>query len=266
MHFHQGMEVGVVLSGSEELVFNEAVLTCTPGDAWLCSMWEPHGWRASSGGGTQIAVIFRPEFVGDDLALRIPWLSPFAVPASQRPRTTTSQMRQRLLTIARCMSHDVVGGQRGWLEVVRVGLQWLLIELVRDWRPPQRQERLGVREPSPNDLARIMPAVTLVQDDLSRVVRLSEAAATCSLSMSRFHAIFRMTMGISFARFCLRSRLALCAHRLLTTDRPIEAIADEAGFVDRSHLHRAFVKQYRCTPGQFRDQHRTPVPRRSRRS
>ena len=264
MHFHEGMELGVVLSGKEELIFEDEVFPCTPGDVWLCAMWEPHGWRPCSGGGTQVVVIFRPEFVGNELAMRVPWLSPFAVPASQRPRASGPHMRQRLLGIARSIAHEVTNRQRGWIEVTRVGLQWLLIELIRDWRPPQRLERPKSVKPSPNDLARIMPAVALVQDDAARVVRASAAAAACNLSLSRFQVIFRSTMGISFARFRLRSRLAFCAHRLLTTDLPIEAIADQAGFVDRSHLHRAFVRQYGCTPGQFREQQRMPGLYRAR--
>ncbi|MCJ7821865.1 MAG: helix-turn-helix domain-containing protein, partial [Armatimonadetes bacterium] len=39
---------------------------------------------------------------------------------------------------------------------------------------------------------------------------------------------------------------------LLTTDRPIAAIAAEAGFVDDSHLHHCFAKQYGRTPSAYR--------------
>jgi len=33
---------------------------------------------------------------------------------------------------------------------------------------------------------------------------------------------------------------------------PVEAIARNAGFVDGSHLHRAFVRHYGCTPREYR--------------
>lgn len=264
MHYHEGMEVGVVVSGRMDLVFGDTVFPCTPGDVFLSAMWEPHGWHTTAAGATNLGIIFRLDFLGNDFAQRIPWLSPFAAPAAQRPRVTTSHTRERVLVIARFLLQETTERDRGWVEVVRAGLQWLLVELIRDWHGPDRPKGVRSDHPSPNDLARIMPAVALVQDDAARVVRASEAAAACNLSLSRFQVIFRSTMGISFARFRLRSRLAFCAHRLLTTDLPIEAIADQAGFVDRSHLHRAFVRQYGCTPGQFREQQRMPGLYRAR--
>ena len=61
-------------------------------------------------------------------------------------------------------------------------------------------------------------------------------------------------MGLSFGMFCRRSRLGRVAQLLLSTDLSTETIAGEAGFADGSHLHRAFVKQYGCTPGVYRAQ------------
>jgi AraC family transcriptional regulator len=59
-------------------------------------------------------------------------------------------------------------------------------------------------------------------------------------------------MGLSFSRFCLRARLAVAAHKLATTDLSTEDIATQMGFVDASHLHRAFARHYHCTPAVYR--------------
>ncbi len=61
-------------------------------------------------------------------------------------------------------------------------------------------------------------------------------------------------MGVTFGRFALRARLAFAAHRLLSTDLSVEAIAAEANFTDASHLHRHFVKHYGQTPRAYREQ------------
>jgi transcriptional regulator GlxA family with amidase domain len=61
-------------------------------------------------------------------------------------------------------------------------------------------------------------------------------------------------MGLTFGKFALRNRVAHAASVLLSTDLPLEAIAGEYGFGDASHLHHAFVKQYGCTPVQYREQ------------
>jgi len=68
-------------------------------------------------------------------------------------------------------------------------------------------------------------------------------------------------MGLSFAKFRLRARLAYAARLLLTTRLPTEAVATQAGFVDGSHLHRSFVRRYGTTPGQYREErHYGPQP------
>jgi AraC-like DNA-binding protein len=83
-----------------------------------------------------------------------------------------------------------------------------------------------------------------------------EAASRCGLGRAQFSLVFRDTMGMSFGRFCLRSRLGFVAEMLLSTDLPTQAIAQRAGFVDGSHMHRAFVARYGCTPGQYRADNR----------
>jgi AraC-like DNA-binding protein len=61
-------------------------------------------------------------------------------------------------------------------------------------------------------------------------------------------------MGVSFQTFRRRARVAYAATMLITTNLPTEAIAERAAFSDASHLHRSFVQEYGCTPGQYRDQ------------
>ena len=72
------------------------------------------------------------------------------------------------------------------------------------------------------------------------------------MSPGRFRVAFRQTVGATFRTFCLHARLSYAAHRLLTTDHSIAAIAEDAGFVDDSHLHHCFVKEYGRTPSQYR--------------
>jgi AraC-like DNA-binding protein len=63
-------------------------------------------------------------------------------------------------------------------------------------------------------------------------------------------------MGVTFGRFALRARLHQAAHLLLHTGIPIDTIAKDTGFADGSHLHRAFVRTYDCTPAQYRKRRR----------
>jgi AraC-like DNA-binding protein len=43
---------------------------------------------------------------------------------------------------------------------------------------------------------------------------------------------------------------------LLETSLPLEGVAEQSGFANASHLHRAFQRYYLCTPGEYRRQGR----------
>ncbi len=247
---HDGIEVGVTLSGTAERHFEGHVVPGIPGDVWLCAMWEPHGRRVTSAHEENVVVIFLPQYLGEEMLGEIPWLAVFAVPPEQRPRVTAGEMRREVLTIGERMKREIIARRRGWPTALRLDLLRLLFLLSRDWDPPRTSGRKVI--PSAGNLGRVMPALTLLHADGAHRVSLTEAAAACGLSRSRFSLIFGQAMGLSFSRFCLRARLAVAAERLATTDLSTEDIATHIGFVDASHLHRAFARHYACTPATYR--------------
>jgi len=251
IHVHPGVEVGLVLAGREEIHFSDFVVLCGTGGVWLCNTWEPHGWRIASPSTEIVVLIFAPEFVGEEMLGDLPWLTPFTVPPDQRPRVSSPQLRGKVLGIGHVLRGEITQRRASWQAVVRLELLRLLIELSRTWEGAKSVASLGPARVG--TLARVMPALNLVHARPWHRVRVPEAAAACGLSISRFHSLFRSTMGVSFGAFCLRARLSFAAHQVLNTDRSVAAIAAQAGFVDDSHLHRHFVKQYACTPTQYRE-------------
>ncbi len=248
---HEGIEVGVILRGKQERHYPGWTIDLTPGDVWLQPMWEPHGWRAALPDTENVVLVFLPEFLGEEKLGDFSWLSLFAAPPQYRPWVTDGKLRAEALGIGREMAHEIAKEERGWLTALRLGLLRLLFAMSRNWSPPS--ESFDTSRASATNLSRIMPAIALIQERRPGTATVEEAAAACGLSRSRFGALFRQTMGSSFGQFSLRARLGYAAHRLLTTDLPVEAIAQKVGFVDASHFHRTFVKHYGCTPRTYRD-------------
>jgi len=198
-------------------------------------------------------MIFLPEFIGEEMLGELPWLTLFAVRPSHRPRVSSPEIRKQALAIGNLLRREIEEQQPRWESVVRLELLHLLIELSRGWQAADLPDARGhVRF---DGLARIMPALSLVHSLPWRRVSVPEAAEACGVSISRFHALFRRTMGMSFGEFCLRARVSFAAHRMLNTDKTVAAIAAEAGFVDGSHLNRHFIRQYNCTPARYRERH-----------
>ncbi len=225
-----------------------------PGDVWLTATWEPHGWRVAAPNTEDVLLIFLPEFLGEEQLGNLSWLDLFAVPPNQRPRVTTPEMRERVLTLGHELRSEMREQRRGWQTAVRLGLLNILLTLSREWEPPARWHvRSRARASS---LPRILPALNLVQSRPARRVSVTDAAKACGLGRAQFCLIFQDAVGMSFGRFCRRSRLGYVAELLLSTDLTIGAIAQQAGFADSSHMHRSFVRHYGCTPGHYRAQNR----------
>ena len=247
---HPMFEIGVLVSGVQERQSSYGSVTTAVGDVWFVPISEPHGWRITQPYTTDVVVVFLPEFLGEETIDGIPWLRFFAAPWDQRPKTGSETCRRRILVIAEEMRGEIEERPAGWRTGVRLGVLRLLLEVSREWRPPSGSISSG--RTAMGNLARIMPAVELARAHPGRRVTLREAAATCSLSLTHFQRTFQSTMGVGFGRFSLHTRIAAVAKHLLTTDMSEEALAHEFGFADASHLHRTFVKLYRCTPGSYR--------------
>ncbi|MGD0112872.1 MAG: helix-turn-helix domain-containing protein [Armatimonadota bacterium] len=251
---HDGFEISVVLAGTHTAVVGDLVAAEKPGDVSLRTEWEPHGWKGTPHGCVIVFVFFSREFLADEDIDGIPWLVFFTVPPRDRPRISQPAMRDAALAIGYELSDDLLGKPKGWKTAIRLGVLRLLLLLHRSW------EVEGRSYPRPRfgwtDAVRIQPAVKLIQSDLARRVSISEAAAACMLSTTQFRFLFRSTMGISFGQFARRDRIVHCARMLVSADLSLEKIAQETGFVDRQHLHRAFTRQFSTTPARYRKQYR----------
>ncbi|MFB3883495.1 MAG: helix-turn-helix domain-containing protein [Armatimonadota bacterium] len=249
-HMHRGLEIGVVLAGEQEVRFGDSAMAVRAGEVWLVSMWEPHAWRISRPQTHGLAVIFVPELAEEIAGPDLPWLSMFTASPSQRPRVTSAEAHRHIEAIGRDLYLEIESRPVGWSAGVRVNLVRLLLALYRDWTP-EVADATRAREQA-NYLTRVIPALTLINSRPGHRVTWREAADACRLSASRFNAVFRQAMGLSFERCCLQSRLHYAAHLLLSTGLSVEAIADQTDFADASHLHHAFRRHYRCRPAEYR--------------
>ena len=259
IHIHRGAELGIILSGEEEVHYSDLVLTCGPGDVWLCNIYEPHGARLRSAERRSVVLIFLPEFIGREMVGGVCWLTLFSVPPQERPQARSPELRRRALEIGQVLRREIEQKPPRWESVVRVQALRLLTELSREWTVPLSAQAQG---PAAVDgIDRVLPALSLVQSRPWRKVSVAEAAAACALGPSRFQALFRSTMGVSFGEFGIRARVTFAAQRLAHTRQTVSAIATETGFVDDSHLHRHFVRLYGCTPAHYREHSEMPLLR-----
>jgi AraC-like DNA-binding protein len=252
---HHAFEVDIMLAGTEVHALEGIEIAATPGDVVLVPAWEPHGWRTVGDLREECVVHFLPGFLGEEEFEGLSWLSLFAARPPDRPQTRSAAARAEAVAIGRRIVEEDETRGFAWRDMIRLELARLLALLAREWQPALRDSTRSTK----TSLSRIVPALEVVQADSSRRISLEEAAEACGFSPSHFHEVFRNTMGVTFGRFALRARLHQAGHLLLHTGIAIDMIAEDTGFADRSHLHRAFVKTYACTPAEYRKRGRTQV-------
>ncbi len=128
MDLHAGFEVGVVLGGEEQREIGGAQFTLTPGDVWLCAMWEPHSWRVTIPHTREVQLIFLPEFLGEEMLGGLAWLSLFSAPPLHRPHALGSDMRAAACSVGEEMWRELREQRAGWPAATRLGLlrcSWL---------------------------------------------------------------------------------------------------------------------------------------------
>ena len=257
-HVHPGLEISMVLSGQIDLHFplpGEDV-SCLSGEAWVCSVWEPHEWRIAEPGTRSVSLVFSPGVAATLADGDPPYLDLFSDSVTRHKRPVDLTQRELLLALGSDLAR--ASRQRGpfWQAMVRLDLLRILGEYSRAIdTAPQRPRGLGAPRAG-SSLDRVVPAIRLVHQSPVRHVPVARAAAACALSTSQFSRVFRGTMGLSYGKYCLRVRLALAAHRILHTESTLEAVAADTGFFDVSHLARMFSSNYGCTPSEYRRRRR----------
>jgi AraC-like DNA-binding protein len=254
-HAHACLELGIVLSGRILVFFDEAEVSCGPGDLWLCSMWERHGWQIKELGSSTVFAILRPELLLDLPDGDPPYLELFALPPDERARGLDAAARNRFAAIGSDLAREADGREPYSPALARLGVLRTLAELSR-LRASEAGSLSGGASDRRVSLARLIPVLRLVHEEPWRHLAAREAAARCSMSVSSFHRTFRRAMGMSFSTFRQRVRAAYAAHLLVSDDSTVARVASDAGFTDISHLNRAFRSQYGCTPSEYRARQR----------
>jgi AraC family transcriptional regulator len=81
---------------------------------------------------------------------------------------------------------------------------------------------------------------------------LSGLAAEAGVHPGYLAAAFRQHFGCSVGDYARRRRVLLACRQLTETDRPLAAIACDAGFADQSHFTRTFRRIVGVTPAVYR--------------
>ncbi len=99
-------------------------------------------------------------------------------------------------------------------------------------------------------------ATDFVHDNFQSTVTLGEIANVAGVHSAHLSRVFRQKMGCTVGEYVRRLRFEFASQQLLSTERPLCEVANEAGFADQSHFHRLFRSKMGLTPYTYRKLHR----------
>jgi AraC-like DNA-binding protein len=91
-----------------------------------------------------------------------------------------------------------------------------------------------------------------IQRHLADELHVADAAAIVGISPAAFGRFFRRELGCGFTQFVNDARCSWAALRLLDSDEPVAAIAQECGFPTLSHFGQQFRRRRGCSPRDYR--------------
>lgn len=125
-----------------------------------------------------------------------------------------------------------------------LALQGLVLELAAEW----------ARLPTPRRPPAWLAAATrIVQTEYATHLECRDIAARLGVDPVRLSREFRRAHHITMTERIAQLRVEHAAHLLRTTQRPLAAIALDAGFADQSHLAKAFRRHTGTTCKRYRD-------------
>jgi AraC family transcriptional regulator, melibiose operon regulatory protein len=142
---------------------------------------------------------------------------------------------------------DSASGDGGARRICELELEARLRRLATR-RPPKAASR-GL-EPKPR---RQVEAITTYlarnyQDDIST----ADIGRAINLHPNYAMTLFRRVCGMSIWQYLIRLRLSQAQLMLLTTDKPVLAVALESGFGSLARFYAAFTRECSISPGEFR--------------
>ncbi|MBK9219333.1 MAG: helix-turn-helix domain-containing protein [Uliginosibacterium sp.] len=114
---------------------------------------------------------------------------------------------------------------------------------------------LGGHGQVPGSDRRLDAALAFMQANFRQPIRLSDIAAAASTSEATLKRLFRQRLNLNATELLIQLRVGQACDLLMSSDVPIEMLAEQSGFPNPSHFYRQFRRLRMLSPAQFRKRH-----------
>ena len=249
-HVHNGLEIGVAISGRGHLYLDGSLLTLDANDLYFTECSIPHCVGTFPDESFDFLYVhLSTEALGTLLPLHygLVLVQFFRYGRSEGVSLARQQARAvRSLRKAYDLyqTENVYDYIQAWTELVQ-GIVSIAAHLFPCGVPSYRSEK-NVHSGA------VLDALQFIHENFREPLTVKDMAQRCALSPSHFAHQFSTEIGSTPIEYRNKLRIDFCLERLISSDDKIEKIAFDSGFENLSHFFRQFKRAIGATPAQVR--------------
>jgi len=253
MHWHDYLEIALVLDGSGAFRFGRREIEAGPRDIFMVDNSEPHAALARHGGLLRLLLIlFRPELIappgcrGFDARYLSPFRNADGSYSNRIPAGTglADDVAATLHDLSRIWQR----GDPADRHLLDAALRHALALVIRD----RHATREGDGAVDALGCGQIRPALDFVERSFRESLTLEEVAAHVHVSPSRLRHLVKEVTGVGFKEYLTNLRLAEAKRLLLATDAPVCEVAAAVSYTNLSQFYTVFHRYCSMSPAEYR--------------
>lgn len=254
MHWHDYLEIGMVLEGSGAFLFGQRAMPAEAGDIFFIDNSQPHVALAAEGTSLRLLlVLFRPELIAGPgcRELDMGYLAPFRFDErAGSPRicggsALAAEVRPVLYELrAIFRRHDAT---ERYLVDATLRRALALVNRTR-----ATESTVGAARAVADRRKQIRPVLTYVDGHCGEIITLHDVAEVMHVSSSRVRHVFKDVTGVGFKDYVTQARVAEAKKLLLSTDLSVAEIAHRVSYTNMNQFYKVFYRSSAMSPGEYR--------------
>jgi AraC-like DNA-binding protein len=254
MHWHDHLEVALVLEGRGAFLFGRRSLPAETGDIFFIDNSQPHVALADAGATLRLLlVLFRPELIAGPgcRELDLGYLAPFRIDE----RTASPRIRggSALAAAVGPVLHEL---REVWERHDPSEQQLADATLRRALALVNRDRGAGPKAAASRAVTdrreQIRPVLAYVDRHCRESITLDDVAEVVHVSPSRVRHVFKDVTGVSFKEYVTQVRVAEAKRLLLGTDLSVAEIARAVSYTNLNQFYKVFYRSCAMSPGEYR--------------
>lgn len=251
--YHPEFEIHLIREGTGNYVIGDVIGSFEAGHVAMIGSGLPHDWMSNLKPGQVIknrdAVIqFLPEFITGLME-------------------TLPELRD-LKTLLKESSHGIIysgeTAKRAAKEIEAIGnskdtrrILHLFALLVLLSECPKKEKQLITKQwftpnASSEGVSAVESGVKYIFDNLTKNIRMSEAAKLAHMSEPTFSKYFKKASGLTFSDMVRKMRISHACKMLEDTNESIASICSASGYTNLANFNRQFLAEINMTPSSYR--------------